>query len=270
MHGEPEIEELDGHREASATESDGARGSSSVGGPPRLTADARLGASPTGVLRSAAVVVALIAIAIVKPWDALGLERPDATGGLLPATASIRADDSTAVRSIDPSAPAPDPASPSLAPGQLGCGAPDGWRLVTVGWLAGRPSSMQAAAAAVTKVSGPADPAVGSLPAGEAPVAAVGACEPGPTSGLADERVTRPAVRVVGAWRVDGPSPAPVPLRDRGPAAASAEVVQLYAPRVGAWGAGRYVLELEAGQAGTTWVGFTIGLAPSPAPHAAP
>jgi hypothetical protein len=241
------------------------------GAPPAATVAVRTGSQPR-ILTVGSVLVALfLLIAIVKPWYALGLERPDAPDGLPPSAAvSVPAAGSAAPGSAARSPEASGAPSPSLAPGQLDCGAPDGWRLVTLGWLAGRPSSMQAAVAAVPEVSGPADPGVGSLSAGEAPVAAVGACEPGPTPGLADDRASHPSVRVVGAWRVDGPSPAPVPLRDHGPAAASAQVVQLYAPRTGTWGAGRYVLELEAAQAGTVWVGFTIGLAPSPAPRTIP
>lgn len=268
MREAPQIEELG---PAGGTASDG------HAGPPRLAAGARLGGSPGGVLRSTAIVVALIGLAIVKPWDALGWTAREPAGdhgavtvATVPAGApgAVSGDvDGTggagspgAAAQLPPAAATPS--EPVLAPGQLGCGAPDGWRLVTLGWLAGRPSSMQSVAAAIATITGPSDAAIQSLPAGEAPVVAVGACEPGPAPGAADDRLVRPPVRVVTAWRVDRGTPAPVPLRTHGTAAGSAAVVQLYAPAGGSWGPGRYVLELVAAPAaGSVWVGFTVGAA---------
>jgi hypothetical protein len=267
MREGPEIEEL---APVSGTAPGGHAGQ------PRLAADARLGGSPRGVLRSVAIVIALIGLAIVKPWDALGGTGPAPTAdrAIAPAPSAGAIDGAGASVpgvAAQPPAAAATLAEPVLAPGQLGCGAPDGWRLVTLGWLAGRPSSMQSAAAVIVTATGPPDPAIQSLPAGEAPVVAVGACEPGPAPGVIDDRLARPPVRVVAAWRVDRGTPASVPLRTHGTAATSAVVVQLYAPTDGSWGPGSYVLELvAAASARPVWVGFTVGAAAPAPPGSAP
>ena len=254
MRGEPEIEELDDRSMGPADRTTR---------PDRHAAGGRVGGSSSGTFRTVATVAVLLAIAIVKPWDALGLTASDASRSApyasLAAGASAPAAGASGEARLSGQVATP---SATPAPLQLDCGAPDGWRLVVVDWLAGRPSRMQSAATALPWVRDPTDPAIASLPAGEAPLAAVGACAPGPPPGLADDRLTEPPIRVVKAWRIDGATLAAVPLSSRGPAAVSAAAVQLYAPDAGTWGPGRYVLELAAGAAGVVWVGFSVEPAP--------
>src|SRR5512135_2120119 len=134
MREGPEIEEL---APVSGTAPGGHAGH------PRLAADARLGSSSRGVLRSAAIVIALIGLAIIKPWDAVGGTGRGSAGDLasVPPASAGEVDGAGGLPGVatQPPAAAATPAGPVLAPGQLGCGAPDGWRLVTLGWLAGRP-----------------------------------------------------------------------------------------------------------------------------------
>src|SRR5512144_3191582 len=180
----------------------------------------RLGGMPARVLRSSILVAALVALAVVKPWSSPDvIDAPAASGGSAPSTSGT-APPSTG-RALANGPPTEAPAASPLPPGAVACGTPRGWRLVTVGRLAGRPVEGLSVVDPVAGAAGPTDPRIPLLPAGQAPLAAAGACRPLATTSVADDRTDRPPALVVGAWRLIGRAAEPVPLMERGPAAAT-------------------------------------------------
>ncbi|HYM83957.1 MAG TPA: hypothetical protein VEY67_07395, partial [Candidatus Dormibacteraeota bacterium] len=154
---------------------------------------------------------------------------------------------------------------PTLPPGAVGCGTPEGWRLVTLGQLLGLPVQSDSLVEPLAGAVGPSDPRIPTLPAGEAPVSAVGACRPAADPGVADDRTDRPPVLVSAAWLLEPTGPRPVSLALVGLRSSTSAEVQLYAPTLATsgWWPGRYVMELATADLPVpSWVAFEVSPAP--------
>jgi hypothetical protein len=239
---------------------------------PAHAARARLGgASPlaAGVGLGACL---LIVVALAKPWGTPAEPSdpgPTSFGqGVGPGTGLAAFAGPTASGSMGASQAGASamPGTTPLPRDSVGCGAPDGWRLVTVAGFLGQPTVSSSAVGPITAGPGPDDPAIPAVPVGQGPIAAVGICRPSPTSGDAGEQAALPAPRIVGAWRLDQGGPLPLAIVPRGAAAVSSEVAQLYAPGPSpgtGWVAGRYVVEVATADLPlASWLGFSVDPGP--------
>jgi hypothetical protein len=201
-----------------------------------------------------ALVVALVAVSIVKPWGGAGLAQPEPArasqvpaGAIAPVPTSSPPGPAETAEATTGAGPGP------LAPGQVACGPAD-WRIVTLGafghwtvraWIAITP----------VEADGPGDSSIPDLALGESDVAGLGACAPSARAGGPGR-----ASRIVAAWRMsaDGATTSTFgrvtlaeldPLRSGGPAGTRllalrgvAELVRpVPAAQGGRWPAGRYV-----------------------------
>jgi hypothetical protein len=228
------------------------------------SARARFGGLPPGIAGMAAGIGLLFALAIFKPWGPTGprvVDAPPALAGPGETTVGpLPSEGAPAPGVVDAAAPAPS----SLPAGAVGCGTPDGWRLVTVGGFLGRPTVSASAVGPVATPSGPDDGSIPIVAGGEGPIAAVGLCRPSPPPGAGE--ASRPPVLIVAAWRLGSARPTPLSLVARGASAPSSDVAQLYAPGSGegsSWGPGEYVIEVATADLPvTSWLGFSVTPAP--------
>lgn len=226
----------------------------------------------------AALAVALVAVAIVKPWSAAGPSTPDGIAALpTPARAAVEA----ALVAPADSWSRPDARETGgviaglerarLLPGQVECGTSD-WRIVTLGEF-GRWTVRTWIAITPAEAAGPGDTSIPEVSLGESDVAGMGACAPSTASGAPGR-----ASRIVQAWRtvVGGASTSALervtlaqldPLASGGPAAARSltpkSVTELFRPvpavARGRWPAGRYVLLLASPDASADrWIAVEI------------
>jgi|GEM_PF-1197533 len=219
----------------------------------------RAGRRPLAI---AALVVALVAVSIVKPWAGAGRAEPDpapasaATGPAETADVSISTEYGV------------------LAPGQVDCVSSD-WRIVALGNFGGWTVRTSIAITPV-EASGPGDSSIPDLSLGASDIAGLGACAPSTWSGAPGR-----ASRIVTAWRTsaDGaltatfarvtlaeldplPSGSPAGAQPIAPRSVAELVRPLPATQGGRWPAGRYVLLLASPDAGAgRWIAVDIGVA---------
>ena len=219
----------------------------------------RAGRRPLAI---AVLVVALVAVSIVKPWAGAGRAEPDpapasaATGPAETADVSISTEYGV------------------LAPGQVDCVSSD-WRIVALGNFGGWTVRTSIAITPV-EASGPGDSSIPDLSLGASDIAGLGACAPSTWSGAPG----RPS-RIVTAWRTsaDGaptatfarvtlaeldplPSGSPAGAQPIAPRSVAELVRPLPATQGGRWPAGRYVLLLASPDAGAgRWIAVDIGVA---------
>lgn len=221
----------------------------------------------------AGLVVALVAVAIAKPWAGADQAQPDQA----PASALLVAVDAPKPTSLPPGAADAAEAivaakRAQLAAGQVECGSSD-WRIVTLGDFVGWTARTWIAITPV-EAAGPGDASIPDLWLGESDIAGLGACAPSASPGAVGR-----ASRIVAAWRqsADGtgtaafgrvtlaeldPLPSGGPAGTRSPAPRS--VTELFrpvpaAPR-GRWPAGRYVLLLASPDPDSgRWIAVDIG-----------
>ena len=175
----------------------------------------RAGRRPLAI---AVLVVALVAVSIVKPWAGAGRAEPNpAPASPKPAVAIVPVP--VAIVPV-PSASAPGPAATGpaataktaetadvsisteygvLAPGQVDCVSSD-WRIVTLGDFGGWTVRTSIAITPV-EASGPGDSSIPDLSLGASDIAGLGACAPSTWSGAPG----RPS-RIVTAWRTSADS----------------------------------------------------------------
>ena len=219
----------------------------------------RAGRRPLAI---AVLVVALVAVSIVKPWAGAGRAEPDpapasaATGPAETADVSISTEYGV------------------LAPGQVDCVSSD-WRIVALGNFGGWTVRTSIAITPV-EASGPGDSSIPDLSLGASDIAGLGACAPSTWCGAPGR-----ASRIVTAWRTsaDGaptatfarvtlaeldplPSGSPAGAQPIAPRSVAELVRPLPATQGGRWPAGRYVLLLASPDAGAGhWVAVDIGVA---------
>jgi len=222
----------------------------------------RAGRRPLAI---AVLVVALVAVSIVKPWAGAGRAEPD------PAPASPATGPAATAETADVSI---STEYGVLAPGQVDCVSSD-WRIVALGNFGGW---MVRTSIAITPVeaSGPGDSSIPDLSLGASDIAGLGACAPSTWSGAPGR-----ASRIVTAWRTsaDGaltatfarvtlveldplPSGSPVGAQPIAPRSVAELVRPIPATPGGRWPAGRYVLLLASPDAGAgRWIAVDIGVA---------
>src|SRR5450756_1140236 len=241
----------------------------------------RTGRRPLAI---AVLVVALVAVSIVKPWAGAGRAEPN------PAPASPATGPAAIVPVPAASAPGPAATGPAataetadvsisteygvLVPGQVDCVSSD-WRIVTLtnfgGWTV-----RTSIAITPVEASGPGDSSIPDVSPGASDIAGLGACAPSTWSGAPGR-----ASRIVTAWRTsaDGaltatfarvtlaeldplPSGSPAGAQPIAPRSVAALVRPLPATQGGRWPAGRYVLLLASPDAGAgRWIAVDIGVA---------
>jgi len=247
----------------------------------------RAGRRPLAI---AALVVALVAVSIVKPWTGAGRAEPNpAPASPKPAVAIVPVP--VAIVPV-PTASAPGPAATGpaataetadvsisteygvLAPGQVDCVSSD-WRIVALGNFGGWTVRTSIAITPV-EASGPGDSSIPDLSLGASDIAGLGACAPSTWPGAPGR-----ASRIVTAWRTsaDGaltatfarvtlveldplPSGSPAGAQPIAPRSVAALVRPLPATQDGRWPAARYVLLLASPDAGAgRWIAIDIGVA---------
>jgi hypothetical protein len=171
--------------------------------------------------------VALLAVAVLKPWGATPVASPKQPSST-PAPVIVAVDSAT-------SAP-----GPTAGPGDIVCGT-SGWRVVSINRLADWTVRTWMPAVPVP-AAGPADPTIPTIELDPGAIA-VGICGPGDTqAGVGSSRL------VIGAWRGDGLALQALAVSTGQAGSLPAEVARLYAPAPGSsgagWPAGRFVLEL--------------------------
>jgi len=216
-------------------------------------------------LAIAALVVALVAVSIVKPWAGAGRAEPD------PAPASPATGPAATAETADVSI---STEYGVLAPGQVDCVSSD-WRIVALGNFGGWTVRTSIAITPV-EASGPGDSSIPDLSLGASDIAGLGACAPSTWSGAPGR-----ASRIVTAWRTsaDGaltatfarvtlaeldplPSGSPAGAQPIAPRSVAELVRPIPATPGGRWPAGRYVLLLASPDAGAgRWIAVDIGVA---------
>lgn len=222
----------------------------------------RAGRRPLAI---AVLVVALVAVSIVKPWAGAGRAEPD------PAPASPATGPAATAETADVSI---STEYGVLAPGQVDCVSSD-WRIVTLGDFGGWTVRTSIAITPV-EASGPGDSSIPDLSLGASDIAGLGACAPSTWSGAPGR-----ASRIVTAWRTsaDGaltatfarvtlaeldplPSGSPVGAQPIAPRSVAELVRPIPATPGGRWPAGRYVLLLASLDPGAgRWIAVDIGVA---------
>jgi len=222
----------------------------------------RAGRRPLAI---AVLVVALVAVSIVKPWAGAGRAEPD------PAPASPATGPAATAETADVSI---STEYGVLAPGQVDCVSSD-WRIVALGNFGGWTVRTSIAITPV-EASGPGDSSIPDLSLGASDIAGLGACAPLTWSGAPGR-----ASRIVAAWRTsaDGaptatfarvtlaeldplPSGSPAGAQPIAPRSVAELVRPLPATQGGRWPAGRYVLLLASPDAGAgRWIAVDIGVA---------
>ena len=224
----------------------------------------------------AVVVLALVAVSIVKPWAGPDPAPPvPIAAASFPATVRLPLAPSSG-RDLAEAArtagvlPATPPAA--LAPGQIACGPAD-WRIVTLGGFADWTVRSWIAIAPV-EASGPGDASIPVLSLGHSDVAGLGACAS--AGGVA---APGRASRIIAAWRkgAAGTGSGTLrqvaladldPLSSGGPPGArsgvrrpAAELVRPVAAAAGGrWPVGLYVLRLASPDASPDrWICIEIG-----------
>jgi len=258
--------------------------------PPSRVETVRVRRTGRRPLAIAVLVMALVAVSIVKPWAGAGRAEPNPAPAspkpavaIVPVPVAIVPVPVAIVPVPTASAPGPaatGPAAPGpaataetadvsigteygvLAPGQVDCVSSD-WRIVTLTHFGGWTVRTSIAITPV-EASGPGDSSIPDLSLGASDIAGLGACAPSTWSGAPGR-----ASRIVTAWRTsaDGAPTATFarmtlaevdPLPSGGPAGAQpiaprsvAELVRpLPATQGGRWPAGRNVLLLASPDAG--------------------
>lgn len=245
-----------------------------------LTRVGRSGAA-AGPARLAVIALALLMIAILKPWSSPA-NLPSAPRQPPPPVPSLPA---LAARTSLPAADAgPTTVLRPDGPDDLRCLWPGGWRLVTIERGAAREVRTWIVVAPLA-ASGPLDPRFDPVRITSTTLLGVGLCAPARGPGAAPWMATAP--RIVALWRLPGegagplvplpPTLPPVPLAGAttgdpydGPAnsALGGRLAVLYRSPLGpgAWPPGRYVFMVgqAAGAPGGDWFTLEVDAPGSP------
>jgi len=230
---------------------------------------ARIGGRGRTLEACVAVVAAVLAIAIAKPWAALDGSSRGAPDRLPTGSAAGVASVSRAVAPGSTVAPAATATGAGAASGV--CLSPQGWRLVVDQSLVGY-RTRDWIAAVPAAASGPLDPAIPVLRVVATQVSALGYCAPS-ESAVAGELPRRMTIwqLVRGGGRAVPMLRTTVPVGGLGVAAAypaSASAVGPSPPadvrRALDWPPGRYILQVGAGNDGARDRWLTVALQPEP------
>jgi hypothetical protein len=203
------------------------------------------GGSSRGPVRLAVLLAALVAVAVLKPWDAIAGPTPSAAAPSdVPASAVASAASTPQVVGLAGPGPTATPvAEVSLDPSLIPCRDPDGWRLVTADGVMGA-GGRSWIVVAPTPATGPADAALAPVLLADRNVGGMGFCGDGQKAGAA------PAV-ILAAFRW-----APSGVWERMGVAASMNVASgpngaaalMYSPGdADTWQSGRYAFEIVRG-----------------------
>jgi hypothetical protein len=197
------------------------------------------------VLRLVWIVVALITLALFKPWGT-GSKAPPG-GAFVPAT------------TYQPASPTPRPSTPLDAVASF-CLEPSGWRVYSVEHFADQRVRSWTAVTPATSATGPTDPRIPVIPVVSQAVLALGFCSPvfepdrPPADAIA--RLYRLASVTIGGQKVVRAAPI-TPPRIEPPGDASA-LGAVYAPVGGtSWTDGVYIVQID-GSEYTRWFGIQV------------
>ena len=221
-----------------------------------------------------ALVLVLLALAILKPWGS------DDAGGPAPPWP-----DPAVSRSVPGPSPTPDLSAEGLA--EPLCLGPASWLVASVEQWRTHPVRVWKVIEPLAGATGPADPAIPSVPVVAYGVPALGWCAPvwGPLRPVGPVEVT--------AWRIVDGLPASIDLRQIAPVRLTTKFGALYgppvscrevclspipgsSPSIASWLPGRYVFRYrDLGEAGTLWFAVELEQLPpmldtSPPPTALP
>jgi hypothetical protein len=241
---------------------------------PRRTAEpfkfeARIGGVDRPPVVGAVIVVALVLLAIAKPWVP---DLPSSGPGGSPAGRQLGA--APAASSRPSATPTPRPSSGVAAVSDF-CLEPGSWRTATIETWHSRIVRVWRALDPVP-ASGPNDPAVPVVPAVGTSIPAIGYCAPG----VGPDQPNGPAD--VDAWRLDGQRASPIRLRQVDPVGLVSPYGAMYGPPGGgtgepSWPDGIVIFRLrERGSGIERWFGIEVrgvtdgNAASDPAPSVEP